>query len=118
MEAEASAPFTAGLAAGRIIEIDVQPTLADGLAGNLDPDAITFDIVRDRVREIVVVAEQELADAIAGVVVNERLVVEGAGATAVAGALSGRVSSGGLRIAIVLSGANIDAGKLAALLQR
>ena len=63
-------------------------------------------------REIVVVAEQELADAIAGVVVNERLVVEGAGATAVAGALSGRVSSGGLRIAIVLSGANIDAGKL------
>ena len=50
VEAEASSPFTAGLAAGRIVEIDVQPTLADGLAGNLDPDTPTFDIVRTRRR--------------------------------------------------------------------
>lgn len=118
VEVEASAPFTAGLAAGRIVEIDVQPTLADGLAGNLDPDAITFDIVRERVREIVLVTEPELAAAVAGVVVNERLVVEGAGATAVAGALSGRLALRGRRVAIVLSGANIDADKLAALLRR
>ena len=45
VEAEASCPFTAGIAAGRIVEIMVQPTLADGLAGNLDPGSVTFDIV-------------------------------------------------------------------------
>ena len=46
VEVEASQAFTKSLAAGRIVPIDVGPTLADGLAGNLDPDAITFDLVQ------------------------------------------------------------------------
>ena len=46
VETESSSPFTQGLAAGRIVPIDVRPSLADGLAGNLDPETITFDLVR------------------------------------------------------------------------
>ena len=38
VEVEASSPFTQSLAAGRIVTIEVGPTLADGLSGNLDPD--------------------------------------------------------------------------------
>ena len=37
--------------------IDVQPSLADGLAGNLDPETITFDLVRQHVAGIATVAE-------------------------------------------------------------
>jgi len=112
VEVEASCPFTKGLAAGRIVEIEVGPTLADGLAGNLDPDTVTFDIVRDRVRRIVVVDEARLREAIVGVVSRERQIVEGAGATAVAGVLAGLLPLRDRRVAVVLSGANIDLAKL------
>lgn len=115
VEVEASAPFTASLAAGHIVEIDVQPTLADGLAGNLDPDTITFDIVRHLVERIVVVGEHDLRDAVRQLVSRERLVVEGAAAAAVAAVTSAPPFARGRRVAIVLSGANIDPETLAAL---
>ena len=38
VEAAASPVFTAALAAGRPVTVDVHDTLADGLAGNMDPD--------------------------------------------------------------------------------
>ena len=115
VEVEASCPFTQGIAAGRIVEIDVRPTLADGLAGNLDPDAVTFDIVRREVFRIALVSEAELRDAIAGVVANEQLVAEGAGAVGVAAVLAGKLDVRGKRVAIVLSGGNIDQGTLSTI---
>ena len=116
VEVEASSPFTRSLAAGRIVEIEVGPTLADGLSGNLDPDTITFDIVRRLVRRIVVVAEPEIAAAMKGMITEERLVAEGAAAAAIAAVLSGRASVAGKRVAVVLSGANVDPEKLKTLL--
>ena len=65
VEVEASCPFTRSLASGRIVAIEVKPTLADGLACNLDPDAMTFDIVRQTVSRIVLVDERELRQAVA-----------------------------------------------------
>jgi threonine dehydratase len=112
VEVEASCPFTRGIEAGRIVEIDVRPTLADGLAGNLDRDTVTFDIVRREVFHIAVVSEAQLGDAIAGVVANEQLVVEGAGAVGVAAVMAGKLDVKGKRVAIVLSGGNIDQGTL------
>lgn len=108
VEAEASSPFTASLAAGRIVEIDVQPTLADGLAGNLDPDTPTFEIVRSTVERVVRVGEDDLRSAIAGVVAHEHLLAEGAGAAGVAALLARRLDAHGRNVAVVLSGANID----------
>lgn len=115
VEVEASCPFTRGLEAGRIVQIDVLPTLADGLAGNLDPDTMTFDIVRREVSHIAVVNEDHVRDAIAGVVQNERLVAEGAGAVGVAALVSARLDVRGKRVAVVLSGANIDQATLSAI---
>jgi threonine dehydratase len=112
VEAEASCPFTRGLAAGAIVAIDVRPTLADGLAGNLDPETITFDLVRRHVAGIVTVWEEEIRQAIAGLIREERLIAEGAAATAVAGVLAERLDLSGRRTAIVLSGANIDPATL------
>jgi threonine dehydratase len=115
VEVEASCPFTRGLAAGRIVEIDVQPTLADGLAGNLDADTVTFDIVRREVFQIAVVSEAQLGDAIGGVITNEHLIAEGAGAVGVAALLAGKLDVRGQRVAVVLSGANIDQDTLSTI---
>ena len=107
-EVEASTPFTSSLKAGRIVPIDVGETLADGLSGNLDPDTPTFDIVRERVARIAVVSEEDLRNAIRGVAMHEKLMIEGAAAAAVAAVLSGKLDVRGRKVAIVLSGANID----------
>jgi threonine dehydratase len=116
VEIEASCPFNKGLAAGRIVHIDVGQTLADGLSGNLDPDTITFDLVRTLVDRMVLVTEDQLREAIRGLVREERLVAEAAGAAAVAPFMNEGVQMKGRRIAVVLSGANIDSEVLAALI--
>lgn len=116
VETLASSPFTHSLKAGRIVEIDVRPTLADGLAGNLDPDTLTFDLVRRLVRGIVLVGEDDLRRAIAGLLESERLVVEGAGAAGVSAMLAGSLAAPGETVAIVVSGGNIDSDVLQAVL--
>jgi threonine dehydratase len=115
-EVEASSPFTAGLKAGRIVTVDVHPTLADGLAGNLDPDTPTFAVVRDRVSQVMVIGEKDLRSAVAGTVRHEHLIAEGAGATAVAAVLAPGVNLRGRNVAVVLSGANIDSALLAQII--
>lgn len=115
VEVETSSPFTAGLAAGRIVSIDVKPSLADGLVGNLDPDTVTFDIVRQHVARIAVVTEEELRQAIVALSSQEGLTVEGAGAVGVAALMAGKIDIQGKRVAVVVSGANIDPEKLSAL---
>ena len=115
VEVAASCPFTKSLAAGRLVTIDVGPSLADGLTGNLDPDTVTLDLVRDLVDEIVVVEEDVLRHALVGVVTNEHVVVEGAAAAGPAAILGDRVALKG-NVAVILTGANIDAGRLRQLL--
>jgi len=116
VEVEASHPFATSIGEGRITEVVVGPTIADGLAGNMDPETITFDIVRDHVDELVQVSERDLADGLRGLVTHEHLIAEGAGVAAVAAVLAGRVRVKGRRVAVVVSGSNIDAEKLAAVL--
>ncbi len=115
VESTASSVFAESVAAGRIVTIVPGETLADGLGGNLDPDTITFDIVRDRVDELVQVSDAEIEGAIRGLVREEHLVAEGAGAAAVAAVASGKVKARGRTVAVV-SGANIDASTLARIL--
>ena len=116
VEVAASCPFTKGLAAGRIVPIDVQPSIADGLTGNLDPDTMTFDVVREVVDEILVIDETDLRRALGDVVSREHLVIEGAAAVGPAAILTGKVKPRG-NVAVVLTGANIDTEVLAALLR-
>jgi len=117
VECAASPAFHEALKAGHIVEVDVQPTLADGLAGNMDPESITFDLVRRFVDRTVLAPETAIADAMCGLFEEERVVAEGAGATAVA-ALLGGLGVRGRKVAVVVSGSNVDAALLARVLRR
>jgi threonine dehydratase len=95
----------------------VKPSIADGLTGNLDPDTITFDVVRRLVSRIEVVDEAALSSALRDVVLNDHLIVEGAAAVGAAALLEGRVDVAGQRAAVILTGANIDRERLAAAIE-
>jgi len=115
-EAETSPVFTGALAAGRPVTVDVGDTLADGLAGNMEPDSQTFGLVRDLVDRVVTVGEDRIGQAMRDLIRRERLVAEGAGATAVGALLDGRLDLRGRRVGVILSGRNVDAATLERLL--
>lgn len=114
-EAEASPAFRTSLAAGHITVVDVKPTIADGLAGNMDPDTITFDLVRRHVDRVVSVPERAIRQAVRALAWHDHLIAEGAGAAGV-GALLDGLRPAGMNVAVVISGANIDGARLADIL--
>ncbi len=108
-EAEASPVFTTSLASGRIVAVDVKPTLADGLAGNLEPGSRTFALVSELADRVVLVAESSIELAMRDLIRRERLVAEGASATAAGALLQGGLDLAGRRVAVILTGRNVDA---------
>ncbi len=108
VEVEASTPFTHSLRAGRIVEIDPQPSLADGLTGNLEPEAMTFPLIGEFIDRVVLVNEAELAQAMRSLGENEHLIVEGAGATAAAALASHKIDVRGKTVAALVTGGNVD----------
>jgi len=115
-EAEASPVFTSSIAAGRVTTVSVQPSLADGLTGNMESDSQTFDIVRRLVDRVVSVAEPSFARAMRELIQREQLVTEAAGAAGAAAILQGAVDVRGRRVGVVLSGRNVDADVIARVL--
>jgi len=115
VEVEASCAFLQSVRNGRITTIDPKPTLADGLGGNMDPETITFGIVQKQVDEIVTVTEAELAEGLRGLAREEHLIAEGAGAAAAAAVLARKIPARG-DAAVIVSGSNIDLGRLRAIL--
>jgi threonine dehydratase len=111
VEVEASSPFTLSLEAGRITAITPRPSLADGLVGNLEPGSMTFPLVKQVVDYVVTVSEEELARAMKGLATEERLIVEGAGAAAVASIVAGKASAPGQRVVAMVTGGNVDLPK-------
>jgi threonine dehydratase len=108
VEAEASTAFSASVAAGRVVEVPIGETIADGLAGGLEPGSVTVDIVRDSgVVDMVTVDEGELLAAVAALHREHGLVVEGAGAAAVAAVRSGKVPAPDGRIVALVTGRNV-----------
>lgn len=104
-EPAASPTMKRSLEAGRIVEIEEEATIADGLAGNIERGSITFPIIERLVDEIVLVEEEAIKRAIARVAREDHLIIEGAAATAVA-ALDDMPASG-RRVAAIVTGRNI-----------
>ncbi|WP_448810653.1 threonine ammonia-lyase [Agromyces bauzanensis] len=106
VQAENAAPYVASLAAGEPRQVPVVPTIADGIAV-YRPGELNFAILRETIDEVVTVSEDDIARALLVLLERAKLVVEPAGAVAVAAIMTGAVKSDGPVVA-VLSGGNID----------
>jgi len=106
VQSENAAAYPASLKAGVSTEIRVAPTIADGIAVS-KPGLLNFDIVQVTVDEVVTVSDDDIARAMLMLLERAKLVVEPAGAVAVAAILTGQIQSSGTTVAI-LSGGNID----------
>ena len=107
MQAEAAAAYGPSLLAGEPVQIQMRPTIADGIAV-ARPGDLNFEMIQKTVDEIVEVSEDDVAKAILVLLERTKLVVEAAGAVGVAAIIAGKVSAVGKTV-VILSGGNIDA---------
>jgi threonine dehydratase len=106
VQAEGAAAFPGSLEHGKPMPLASMKTMADGIAVGM-PGAITFAAVRDHVDEVLTVSEDSLSRALLALIERAKMVVEPAGAAAVA-ALMDRHPDVRTPVVAVLSGGNID----------
>jgi threonine dehydratase len=105
------------LAAGRIETLPPAPTIADGIAVRR-VGALTFPLVQRYVDDLVTVSEEEIANAVLLLLEIEKTVVEGAGATTLAALLNRALGLKGKRVALVLTGGNIDVNVISRIIEK
>ena len=106
VQAEGAAAFPGSLKEGRPVPLGSMTTMADGIAVGR-PGDITFAAVRDHVDDILTVSEDSLARALLALIERAKMIVEPAGAAAVAAILDDPTRYATPTVA-VLSGGNID----------
>ena len=92
-------------------------TIADGIAVK-QPGENTFRYVSEYVDEIALVTDDEVASAILALIEKQKMIAEGAGATAVAAVMAGKFNLKGKRVVAVVSGGNIDVTSLSRVIDR
>ncbi|MBD9680167.1 hydroxyectoine utilization dehydratase EutB [Pseudomonas sp. PDM18] len=101
------AAMAASLAAGRPVEVEELPTLADSLGGGIGLDnRYTFALVRDYCDQLHLLDELSIAAGIRHAYREERQVVEGAAAVGIAALLDGLITPVG-PVVVIVSGRNI-----------
>jgi threonine dehydratase len=103
--------FTRSFRTGRRVIGDRADTFAEGMATRVTFD-YTFEILERELDEIVVLSEEEIADGVRLAMRATHNLAEGAGAAAIAAAMKKRDELQGQRVVAVMSGGNLDAGKL------
>jgi threonine dehydratase len=106
VQAERAAAYPASLAAGRPVPLDRMATMADGIAVGR-PGDLPFALIQDVVDEVVLVSEADISRALLFCLERAKLVVEPAGAAAIAALLAdpGRFAP---PVVAVVSGGNVD----------
>lgn len=115
-QSEHTSAMARSLRAGHVVEGPQEPTLADGLAGQIDDEGL--DIGRQALDDLVLLGEDEIASAIAWLARDEEAIVEGSGAVAVAALLQRRIRDLSGPAVVVVSGKNIDAATHRGIVER
>ena len=114
VEVDTAAPLSASFAAGEPVAIDYTPSFVDGIGGkSVLPEM--WPRAKALLDGSLVVSLRETATALKLLLERNRVLAEGAGAAAIAAALSGQAGKG--KVVCVISGGNIDAAKLEKILQ-
>lgn len=102
------------LKAGKVVPSISPNTIADGLLTSLSER--TFAILREHLEGIITVTDEEIVGALRPVLERMKTVIEPSAAVPLAALLKGEISTQGKRIGVILSGGNVDLGRLASLL--
>ena len=102
--------------AGKILDMESQPTLSDGTAGGIEQGSITFDICREFVDDFVVVNEVEIKNAIRLILEKHYMLIEGSAALSVASFLKEKERFQGKHVILILTGSKISFDQLKAVL--
>ena len=113
---DASPAMQMAVAAGEIVEVELRETLADGLAGNIEPGSVTVELCARYLDSIVAVTEDEIAEAMCHLVRAHGIVAEGSGAAGVAAIRSGKIEPDDKTV-VVVSGRNVTLETLAEVLE-
>ena len=105
------AAMAESIAAGRLVEVDELPTLADSLGGGIGDNRYTFRLCRDLVDDVVLVTEAEIYRGMAALLQCEGIVAEGGASVGYAALVAGKAEAAG-PTAIVISGRNVDMTRL------
>jgi len=118
VQVDTIATYPESLRRGEPVEVPPGLTIADGIAVKR-PGELTLALIRDWLDDVVVVPEDEVAEAMVLLMEKAKLVVEGAGAVGVAALLGGQTApaASGTTV-VILSGGNVDAGLLASIARR
>ena len=117
VEADAVPSMQAALRAGVPTVVDARRSIADGISVR-SVGARCLPSIARYVDAVIGVDEEAIAEAVLVLLEREKTVAEGAGATALAGALSGRLPIAGRRVAVLVSGGNVDVNLLSRIIDR
>lgn len=113
VQSEASPAMSAAFAAQQLTPVTVQASIADGLAGNIAADSITYSLCQRVLDDMALVSEAAIYDAIRWLAEVGHVIVEGSGAVGIAALLSGVIAPpAASRIGVILTGRNIAEAKL------
>jgi threonine dehydratase len=107
--------YRLSLDAGRLVPTNSADTFADGMAVRI-PDADAFAIMQAGMAGLIEVTDDEVADAIRALYTDTHTLAEGAGAAAFAALMRERAAFQGKRVAVIVSGQNIDRPWMATVL--
>jgi threonine dehydratase len=115
VEPEAGNDGQRSFRSGAIVHIDTPQTIADG-AQTQHLGALTFEIIRRDVDDILTASDAELVDCMRFFFARMKMVVEPTGCLGFAAARRMKAELAGKRVGILLSGGNVDLSRFAALL--
>jgi threonine dehydratase len=104
------------LETGSTAPMPIAPTLADGVAGNIERASITWRMCKQLVDEVVLADEPEIAEAVRWAADVPHLLLEPSAALGIATLRARRGGIGGRRVAIVATGRNLDSAVLRSIL--
>jgi threonine dehydratase len=117
VETTAVASMKEALLQGRPVTLPPGQTIAEGIAVRRAGEK-TLELVKRYVDDIVLVDEEEIAEAILTLLEKEKTVAEGAGAAPLAALLHQRLPLTGKKVAVVVSGGNIDVNVVSRIIER
>jgi len=117
VQAEGASSVKESLERGEIYERDTVSTISDGIATRSIAES-TFEAIKQRVDDVVVVDDDETANAILRLLEREKTVVEGAGAVTLAAAVNRDLGIEGETVVPILCGGNIDSNVLSQVINR